>query len=881
MKPGKAYQIVTNVESKRKTPNVVAFYAEERLFGGHADAKRASKPRHVVPEPFALLGRPFSHPRAAAWANGSDYMVPLERNARGGADLLLPAGSVAAAAGEGRFSAEEASAQVLLHVREFTEAFAEMRVPQAALTVPMYATQAERAALLDAAELAGVKVLALVDENTAAGVHYGIDRVTENGTHHMLLYNMGAEGTQVTLFAYDSYVAAAGGKNTTVGQGRVLAKAYDLGLGGRAFDRVLRDAVVAAFDADPKMVAKLPKDARGSLAGVPAAMIKVAKGVTKTKEVLSANEAFPLSFEGLLPDVDFRLPYSREALEKGAEAAGLWARVTRIVEDVLAQAGVDRAAVDAVELVGGGVRVPRVQALLKEFFVAKSSGGGGTKGGGATAAAAAGASKVGTHMNGDECFALGAVFVAANRSTSLKVRKVGMVDKHPFAVGVRLTHLGGGGKAAAGVDAKPWSKRSASLFKVYNNLDEKKKLSFTSDKDLRAAIYYENTSISEIKPAPALPPGTSPILGFYNITGVEALMANETFAARGAPKIHLTFQLDLHGMAALVKAEATQEEDVWVPEPTPKPTPFVFNLTGKANATANATGAAENATAAAAGGADNKALALFVKDVIKRVGEADKDKDGKTSRAEWDALAPQLCPELAAEDAFTALLKKLGIEGTHVVNNDLFKALESYAGSAVAEAVSESAAGFVHHFLGLASPSPSAVPAATPKLKLVKNTLHFPLTITLDTVGAFPVTPLTAAEKAAVLTRFRALKAEDDRKRELESAKNALEGAIFATNDWLETEKGAIAKVTTPAQLEAVAEENAKHTEWLESGDAAEAALSAFQERLAALDDLVSPIKFRIEEAEERPNLLEAAKKALSTWTETVEGWAKTHPQVR
>jgi hypoxia up-regulated 1 len=797
VKPGKAYQVVTNVESKRKTPNVVAFYAEERLFGGHADAKRASKPRHVVPEPFALLGRAFSHPRTAAYANGSDYMVALSRNARGGADLLLPPGSVAASAGEPSFSAEEAAAQVLLHVREFTEAFAELRVPQAALTVPMYATQAERAALLDAAELAGFKVLALVEENTAAGVHYGIDRVTENTTHHMLLYNMGAEATQVTLFAYDSYVTTAGGKNTTVGQGRVVAKAYDLGLGGRAFDKVLRDAVVAAFDGDAKMVAKLPKEAGGTLAGVPAAMIKVAKGVTKTKEVLSANEAFPISFEGLLPDVDFRLPYSREALEKGAAAAGLWARVTGIVEDVLAQAGLPLERVDAVELVGGSVRVPRVQALLKEFFAGK----------GAKEAKAAGASRVGTHMNGDECFALGAVFVAANRSTSLKVRKVGMVDKHPFSVGVRLTHLGAGAAAGKGAaaDAKPWSKRSASLFKVYNNLDEKKKLSFTSDKDLRAAIYYENTSIADVKPAPALPPGTSPFLGYYNVTGVEALMANATFAARGAPKVHLTFQLDMHGMVALVKAEATQEEEVLVPEPTPKPTPLALNLTGLAkNSTGNATGNATNAT-----------------DAVN--------------------ATPPPAEASASPDAASA-----------------------------ASAASPDAS----------APANASTAAPSPKMKLVKNTLHFPLTITLITEGAFPVTPLNASEKAAVLVRFRALKAEDDAKRALEGAKNALEAAIFATNDWLETMADAVSKVTNAAQRSEVAAATANHTEWLES-DSVGAGISVFQDRLQALQDLVDPIKFRIEEHEERPNLLEAATKALSTWTTTVKSWTDTHPQVR
>jgi len=264
VKPGSAFQIATNVASKRKTPALVAFYAGDRVFGSDAESLAARKPRVTVADAHKLLGRNATHPGAVAYAGAPGYYgLALGTNARGGRDVLLPTddtgdvpplppaadagadaggasggglfssllgggakGSAAAApegvadgaaaggggayppAGYTSFSAEELSAQVLEHVRGFTEDFAGgARVRDAVITVPAYATQGERLALLDAAELAGFHVLALLDENTAAGVHYGIDRVTENGTHHMLLYNMGAEATQVTLFAYDSYVA--------------------------------------------------------------------------------------------------------------------------------------------------------------------------------------------------------------------------------------------------------------------------------------------------------------------------------------------------------------------------------------------------------------------------------------------------------------------------------------------------------------------------------------------------------------------------------------------------------------------------------------------------------------------------------------------------
>ena len=160
---------------------------------------------------------------------------------------LLPSGGTA-------FSAEEITAMMLAHVKEFSQVFAGGPIGDAVITVPSYWTQNERLALLDAAELAGLNILSLVDENTAGGIHYGIDRVFENATHHMVLYNMGYSATQVTLFAYDAYSlgpekgGGVGAKNRTVGQGRVVAKAWDASVGGRAFDRVLIDYVAAKFN---------------------------------------------------------------------------------------------------------------------------------------------------------------------------------------------------------------------------------------------------------------------------------------------------------------------------------------------------------------------------------------------------------------------------------------------------------------------------------------------------------------------------------------------------------------------------------------------------------------------------------------------------------
>jgi molecular chaperone DnaK (HSP70) len=147
---------------------------------------------------------------------------------------------------------------------------------------------------------------------------YGMDRVFANTTHYMVLYNMGSEATQVTLFAFDAYNVSdrSGGVrvNKTVGQATVLSKAWDTSLGGRHFDRVLIEYAAEKFNAvrasrllllrisrfeirfsalqDPKLAKALPASAKGDIRNVPTAMAKVRKNVGKAKEVLSANEEY-------------------------------------------------------------------------------------------------------------------------------------------------------------------------------------------------------------------------------------------------------------------------------------------------------------------------------------------------------------------------------------------------------------------------------------------------------------------------------------------------------------------------------------------------------------------------------------------------------------
>jgi hypoxia up-regulated 1 len=204
VKPGMPFQVVANFQSKRKTPAMLSFYAGERGFGADAEALLGRKPQLVVIAPQSLLGRNSSHSLAQAYLNERFYTTPTELNERGGLDYILSEPS----RDTQRFSAEESSAMLLAHARDYASAVAGQKIVDAVLTVPSFYTQSERLALISAAELAGLKVLSLVDENTAAGIHYGIDRVHgTNGSkpHIMALYNMGSEATQVILRSWSRF----------------------------------------------------------------------------------------------------------------------------------------------------------------------------------------------------------------------------------------------------------------------------------------------------------------------------------------------------------------------------------------------------------------------------------------------------------------------------------------------------------------------------------------------------------------------------------------------------------------------------------------------------------------------------------------------------
>ena len=436
------------------------------------------------------------------------------------------------------FSPEELVAMVLSHAIDIAVAYSAESGTQIAppkdvvLTVPSFATVTERRALLDAAALAELNVLTLIDENTAAALHYAMDKNFEDNEQLMMFYNLGASSLQVSLVRFFNYdLPQPFGKSKSVPALEVVAKVWDETCGGEAFDHLLVEFLADEFNAGWHK--QRPDQSDKDVRSMPHVMTKLRLQANKVKHVLSANTEIPVQMDSLHDDVGLKTTVKRSQLEELSK--DLLVRTSAPIGKVLSMANKTVADLTGIELVGGGMRIPIVQQELQ-----KSLGDN---------------LELGLHINADESFALGAAFAGANISTAFRVRHVGMADINPFAMKVTLTDLPSDAAAEEVVD--PWSKE-ATIFKSFGKIGVKKTIAFTHDRDVHCALDYVESDL--------LPKGSDLALERYNITGVEEFAAEMLEKGLGKPKVSLQFELSSSGIVSLIKAEAAVEEIYTVEE---------------------------------------------------------------------------------------------------------------------------------------------------------------------------------------------------------------------------------------------------------------------------------------------------------------------------
>jgi hypoxia up-regulated 1 len=298
-----------------------------------------------------------------------------------------------------------------------------------------------------------------------------MDKVMEQPEIY-IFYNLGASALQVSVVRYYSYQHRDGkyGKAKTVGALEVLSKAWDSTLGGNALDHLIVEHLAEEFNRQWKG-GRVQDDAR--------AMTKLRLQANRIKHVLSANTEIPIHMDALHDDHSLNTHMTRAKLEELAHS--LVERSVRPIAAALKSANVTLDQIAAIELIGGGMRVPKIQSEISEHLNME----------------------LGLHLNSDESMALGAAFYGANISTAFKVRHVGLIDVNPFTINVSLNNLISSKTQKKKKDEdeeEAWSKQ-ATMFKSFAKLGIKKTIAFTHDEDVHCAIDYEENEF--------LPEGTS------------------------------------------------------------------------------------------------------------------------------------------------------------------------------------------------------------------------------------------------------------------------------------------------------------------------------------------------------------------------------------
>ncbi|KAM0921617.1 hypothetical protein ACQ4PT_006595 [Festuca glaucescens] len=380
-------EIIANDQGNRTTPSYVAFTDSERLIGDAAKNQVAMNPINTVFDAKRLIGRRFTDPTVQ-----SDIKLWPFKVVAGPADK--PMINVQYKGEEKQFAAEEISSMVLIKMREIAEAFLGSTVKNAVVTVPAYFNDSQRQATKDAGVIAGINVLRIINEPTAAAIAYGLDKkATSVGEKNVLIFDLGGGTFDVSLLTIEEGIF------------EVKATAGDTHLGGEDFDNRMVNHFVQEFKRKNK------KD----ISGNPRALRRLRTSCERAKRTLSSTAQTTIEIDSLFEGIDFYSTITRARFEE--MNMDLFRKCMEPVEKCLRDAKMDKSSVHDVVLVGGSTRIPKVQQLLQDFFNGK---------------------ELCKSINPDEAVAYGAAVQAAILSGegNEKVQDLLLLDVTPLSLGL-------------------------------------------------------------------------------------------------------------------------------------------------------------------------------------------------------------------------------------------------------------------------------------------------------------------------------------------------------------------------------------------------------------------------------------------------------------
>ncbi|PSS10120.1 Luminal-binding protein like, partial [Actinidia chinensis var. chinensis] len=328
-------EIIANDQGNRITPSWVAFTDTERLIGEAAKNQAALNAERTIFDVKRLIGRKFDDPEVQRDMKLLPYKI-VNKDGKPYIEVKMKDGEVKV------FSPEEVSAMILGKMKETAESYLGKKIKDVVVTVPAYFNDAQRQATKDAGVIAGLNVVRIINEPTAAAIAYGLDKT--GGEKNILVYDLGGGTFDVSILTIDNGVF------------EVLSTSGDTHLGGEDFDHRVMDYFIKLIK--KKYNKDISKDNK--------ALGKLRREVERAKRALSSQHQTRVEIESMVDGIDFSEPLTRARFEE--LNMDLFRKTMGPVKKAMEDAGLKKSDIDEIVLVGGSTRIPKVQQLLKDYF---------------------------------------------------------------------------------------------------------------------------------------------------------------------------------------------------------------------------------------------------------------------------------------------------------------------------------------------------------------------------------------------------------------------------------------------------------------------------------------------------------------------------------
>ncbi|CDH54454.1 heat shock protein hss1 [Lichtheimia corymbifera JMRC:FSU:9682] len=381
-------EIMANDQGNRTMPSYVAFTSSERLIGDAAKNQVAYNPHNTVYDVKRLMGRQYGDPEVQEDMKQWPFQVVNKDD--------KPMIQVESQGKQRQFAPEEISAMILSKMLETAQHYlGDDAVENAVITVPAYFNDSQRQATKDAGTIAGLNVLRIINEPTAAAIAYGLDHQQgHKESQHILIFDLGGGTFDVSLLTVEGGIF------------EVRATAGNTHLGGEDFDTRLVSYLAQEFKR------KTQKDVTCN----PRALRRLRTACERAKRTLSSIAQVTIEIDSLLDGMDFYTTITRARFEELCN--DLFRQTLGPVERVLKDAKIDKDDVGDIVLVGGSTRIPKIQKMVAGLFDGKEPS---------------------RSINPDEAVAYGAAVQASILSgeTSDKIDKVLLIDVTPLSLGIK------------------------------------------------------------------------------------------------------------------------------------------------------------------------------------------------------------------------------------------------------------------------------------------------------------------------------------------------------------------------------------------------------------------------------------------------------------